>query len=128
MHIRPRLTNKCESEIQLSTDNIGRHGKSLRVGYLAIALINGDLSLLVPELEGFQFPVYGWTVDTIIKYEYAHLFIKSIKAILEHTTTTNKTPAIRQKPKTLFFPSHRQGEGDAADYGPGDAALVALLE
>ncbi|KAK6840886.1 hypothetical protein PG987_001746 [Apiospora arundinis] len=44
------VANMCNYEIRLNTDKVGQHCKSLRVGYLAIALLNGDLSLLVPEL------------------------------------------------------------------------------
>ncbi|KAK3361771.1 hypothetical protein B0T24DRAFT_724253 [Lasiosphaeria ovina] len=43
------VANMCNYEIRLNTDAVARNCQSLRVGLLALALLNGDLSLLVPE-------------------------------------------------------------------------------
>lgn len=44
------VANMCDYEIRLNTGDVAQHCGSLRIGYLAISLLNGDLSLLVPEL------------------------------------------------------------------------------
>ncbi|KAH8649853.1 hypothetical protein BX600DRAFT_554323 [Xylariales sp. PMI_506] len=44
------MANMCGYEIRLHTNDVARQCKSLRVALLTLALINGDNSLLVPEL------------------------------------------------------------------------------
>ncbi|KXH37677.1 hypothetical protein CNYM01_12187 [Colletotrichum nymphaeae SA-01] len=44
------LANMCSYEIRLDTDRVVKECDSLRLGILAIALLNGDTSILVPEV------------------------------------------------------------------------------
>lgn len=48
------LANMCSYEIRLDTDKVAETCDSLRLGFLAIALLNGDTSILVPEV--YHFP------------------------------------------------------------------------
>ena len=48
------LANMCDYEIRLYTNEAVKHCDSLRIGLLSIALLNGDLSILVPE--AYHFP------------------------------------------------------------------------
>jgi hypothetical protein len=47
------MANMCGYEIRLDTEQLAQHCTSLRVGLLALALLNGDLSILVPEVYSF---------------------------------------------------------------------------
>ena len=44
------LANMCGYEVRLNTDELAKHCKSLRVGLLAVMLLNGDVSALAPEV------------------------------------------------------------------------------
>jgi len=44
------LANLCGYELHLNTFELAKHCTSLRMGLLSLALLNGDLSLLVPEV------------------------------------------------------------------------------
>jgi hypothetical protein len=44
------LANMCCYEVRLNTDEMAKHCKSLRVGLLAVMLLNGDVSALAPEV------------------------------------------------------------------------------
>ena len=44
------LANMCGYEVRLNTEEVAKHCKSLRVGLLAIMLLNGDVSALAPEV------------------------------------------------------------------------------
>lgn len=48
------LANMCSYEIRLDTDKVAENCDSLRLGFLAIALLNGDTSIFVPEV--YHFP------------------------------------------------------------------------
>lgn len=48
------LANMCSYVIRLDTDKVAQNCDSLRLGILAIALLNGDTSILVPEV--YRFP------------------------------------------------------------------------
>lgn len=48
------LANMCSYEIRLDTEKVAQNCDSLRQGFLAIALLNGDTSILVPEM--YEFP------------------------------------------------------------------------
>lgn len=48
------LANMCSYEMRLDTEKVARNCDSLRQGFLAIALLNGDTSILVPEV--YHFP------------------------------------------------------------------------
>jgi hypothetical protein len=43
------MANMCHYDIRLDTALIAKKCKSLRLAFLALSLLNGDLSLLVPE-------------------------------------------------------------------------------
>ncbi|KXH34177.1 hypothetical protein CSIM01_07179 [Colletotrichum simmondsii] len=67
------LANMCSYEIRLDTDRVAKECDSLRLGILAIALLNGDTSILVPEVyedhgeeNGDQ--VHLWTAAGISSY------------------------------------------------------------
>ncbi|KAK1671936.1 hypothetical protein BDP55DRAFT_280573 [Colletotrichum godetiae] len=47
------LANMCSYEIRLDADRVAKECGSLRLGILAIALLNGDTSILVPEVYDF---------------------------------------------------------------------------
>lgn len=47
------LANMCSYEIRLDADKVAENCDSLRLGFLAIALLNGDMSILVPEVYNF---------------------------------------------------------------------------
>ncbi len=44
------LANMCGYEVRLNTDEMSKRCKSLRVGLLAVMLLNGDVSALAPEV------------------------------------------------------------------------------
>jgi hypothetical protein len=46
------IANMCNFEKRLNTTVVAKNCKSLRLGIIALALLNGDLSLLVPEAYG----------------------------------------------------------------------------
>ncbi|KAF7561815.1 hypothetical protein G7046_g2329 [Stylonectria norvegica] len=47
------VANMCGYEIRLDTDAVAKHCDSLRVAIIALALLNGDYSLMVPEAYTF---------------------------------------------------------------------------
>ncbi|KAJ0326173.1 hypothetical protein COL5a_006996 [Colletotrichum fioriniae] len=47
------LANMCSYEVRLDPDRVAKECDSLRLGILAITLLNGDTSLLVPEVYDF---------------------------------------------------------------------------
>ncbi|KAH7163367.1 hypothetical protein B0J13DRAFT_669952 [Dactylonectria estremocensis] len=53
------VANLCRYEIRLNTRAVAKHCSSLRLAILALALLNGDFSLLVPELYSSSEPVTG---------------------------------------------------------------------
>ncbi|KAK7911039.1 hypothetical protein PG985_013520 [Apiospora marii] len=48
------LANMCSYELRLDTVEVARNCESLRLGMLAVALLNSDTSMLIPEL--YMFP------------------------------------------------------------------------
>ncbi|KAH7171271.1 hypothetical protein EDB81DRAFT_778078 [Dactylonectria macrodidyma] len=53
------VANLCHYEIRLNTRLVAKHCTSLRLAILALALLNGDFSLLVPELYSFPGTLNG---------------------------------------------------------------------
>ncbi|KAH9233533.1 hypothetical protein K456DRAFT_1909066 [Colletotrichum gloeosporioides 23] len=47
------VANMCAYEVRLDASEIARHCNSVRIGILALALLNGDTSILVPEVYSF---------------------------------------------------------------------------
>ncbi|KAH0441426.1 hypothetical protein CcaCcLH18_01989 [Colletotrichum camelliae] len=90
------VANMCNYDVRLHTNSIARHCTSLRFAMLTLALINGDRSLLVPEVYSLSGPNETELAETWHAMKSLHVSVTPIKGESEAAFRSRDDAATRQ--------------------------------
>lgn len=86
------LANLCNFEIRLDTFQLAKHFKSLRLCLIALALLNADLSLLVPQFCNFTPSID----DTVPLFQVAYLNLHNVNKFTIQPDNAPRVQAVSQ--------------------------------